>query len=175
MAASTAPTKPIRFNVQPPFLSKPQDSATNPASSSPTAYHLPRNSSSRKAGLHRIQKHVHLSSRKPPEPRNGGNVSPFILPRQLRARFVCASLEPRLVCPRGPYPENQAVRPSSDSCPFQGLVSGLHGVGVLCRLGKGTAAIGVPGLHLLPIPVPASFPSDPLRFPTSPHRWRRRG
>jgi len=95
---------------------------------------------------------VHLSSRKPPEPRNGGNVSPFILPRQLRARFVCASLEPRLVCPRGPYPENQAVRPRPDSCPFQKLASGLHGEGVPRRLGKGTATKEFPSLYPYPFP-----------------------
>ena len=163
MAASTAPTKPIRFNVQPPFLQKPQDSATNPASNSPTAYHLPRNSSSRKAGFHRIQKHVHLSSRKPPKPRNGGNVSPYVLPRQLRARFVCISCEPRGVCPTRPRRENQAVRPSSDSCPFRGLASGLHGVGIPRCLGKGTATKEFPSLY------PYSFPPFSILFPA----WRR--
>jgi hypothetical protein len=43
MAASTAPTKPIRFNVQPPFLTQPRNLPVfHSASGSSTSYHLPR-------------------------------------------------------------------------------------------------------------------------------------
>jgi len=42
MAASTAPTKPIRFNVQPPFLTQPRNLPVfHSASGSSTSYHLP--------------------------------------------------------------------------------------------------------------------------------------
>lgn len=164
MAATTVANKPIRFNVQPPFLPKAAKLFRDPFRKirASTAFHLPGNRKPWKAWPHRTRNAPSSSRPNPPGLRNEADLSPPPPFRQTRGPLFSERLRSRREFPwprkaRKPspsHPPRTVVPWKAPRCPSPPEPDELRRLGQRHPLrgrGKAAAAATHAGLHLVVI------------------------